>query len=70
MTKVMTKRIMVYQLVVDYTVSEELGEETLPIFTMSFSVDNAEGFAEFIHKSMFKLANLTIETQEEDNNNG
>ena len=68
MTQAMTKRIMVYQLGVDYTQSEELGEETLPIFTMSFSVDNAEDFAEFIHKSMFKLTDLTIETQEEDNN--
>lgn len=62
MTQVMTKRIMIYQLGVDYTVGETPSDKTLPIFTMSFGVDNAEGFAEFIHNAMFEFTDLTILT--------
>ncbi len=65
MTQTMTKRIMLYHLEAEYGVNEDSEKESserMPIFRLTFGVQDSEGFAEFIHNGMFELTDLTIST--------
>ena len=70
-TVIAAKEIMIYNLEVEYAAEPE-AEKIFPIFKMYFGVESPGDLAEFIHDAMFKLANLTIsvETQEEGIDNG
>jgi len=63
--QIMSKRVMLYHLEAEYGVNED-GEressERLPIFRLTFGVQDSEGFAEFIHNAMFEFTDLTIST--------
>jgi hypothetical protein len=68
MTQVMTKQVMLYHLEVEYSVDEK--EERVPIFRLTFGVEDAEGFAKFMHNAMFEFTDLTISTIDKEVNNG
>ncbi len=65
MTQIVTKRVMLYHLEAEYGVNEDDGKEgsgRLPIFRLTFGVQDSEGLAEFIHNAMFEFTDLTIST--------
>jgi len=61
------RRIMPYSLEVSYNANPDDGYHMLPVFTLSFAVQNedTEDMINELRESLFKLVDLTVEILEE-----